>query len=83
MKTVRSPKFCSFGVFYFRVFPHYQKSKFASQKSKNKSIEKTFFYFPQKSGLCESYVILCCATGGNKNERNKRTMAREHRTARR
>ena len=47
MKTVRSPKFCSFGVFYFRVFPHYQKSKFASQKSKNKSIEKTFFVFPK------------------------------------
>ena len=41
------------------------------------------FFFPQKSGLYESCVVLCCATGGNKNERNKRTMAREHRTARR
>ena len=23
---------------------------------------KYFFYFLQKSGLCESYVVLCCAT---------------------
>ena len=28
------------------------------------------FSFPKKSGLYESCVVLCCATGGNKNERN-------------
>ena len=32
--------------------------------NKDKTISKWYFCFPQKSGLCVSYVILCCATGG-------------------
>ena len=45
-------------------------------------MKNRLFSFHQKSGLCGSYVVLCCATGGNKNERNKRTVARKHNTAR-
>ena len=41
---------------------------------------KYSFYFPQKSGLYGIYMVLCCATGGNKNERYKRIMARKHST---
>ena len=40
------------------------------------------FFFPKKSGLCGSCAVLCCATGGNKNERNKRTMAWKYRATR-
>ena len=40
-------------------------------ETKNTDDEKSYFFFPQKSGLYEGYVILCPATGGNKNERNK------------
>ena len=38
--------------------------KFCVAVNKDKTISKWYFYFPQKSGLCVSYVILCCATGG-------------------
>ena len=34
-------------------------------------MKNRLFSFAQKFGLCGSCVILCCATGGNKNERNK------------
>ena len=50
--------------FYFRVFSHYQKSKFTSQKSKISRLENSNFYFPERSGLYEFCVVLCCATGG-------------------
>ena len=50
--------------------------------NKEEFVLKKQFFFPKLSGLCEIYVVLCCATGGNKNERNKRTVARKYHTAR-
>ena len=37
--------------------------------NKEGAFSKSLFSFPKLSGLCEIYVVLCCATGGNKNER--------------
>ena len=50
--------------------------------NKEEGVFKKPIFFSTLSGLCEIYVVLCCATGGNKNERNKRTVARKHHSAR-
>ena len=63
-------------VFSFRVAKNY-----TAYNKEERVLEKSIF-FPKLSGLCEDYVILCCATGGNKNERNKRTVARKYHSPR-
>ena len=43
-----------------------QRLKFSQHETKNTDDEKSSFLFSQMSGLCESYMVLCCATGGIK-----------------
>lgn len=52
-------------------------------KQRTPAMKNRRFLFFKKSGLCEFYMVLCCANGGNKYEYNQRTMAWEYSTARR
>ena len=69
---------------YFRKVSANKYAKFASQKSK-KSLQKSEIYFRKSAGLSLSSVVCCCADrkGGTTYEKyDKRTMARQHNTAR-
>ena len=53
----------------FTVFLFPMTKNYTAYNKEEGVFEKPVF-FSKLSGLCGFYVVLCCATGGNKNERN-------------